>query len=94
MNERRKLMLTMLDAVYVDAKEEKCIVAIKPKPPFNPIFQVATTKEGSGVILLKEPPAAFSEAPCFWWRRGRVELHLKRRLAVSVVSTWGVPALV
>jgi len=80
MEERRKLLLTMIDAVYVDAKEEKRIVAIKPKPPFIPVFQVATTKEGSGVTLLKEPPAAFSEAPCFWWRRGRVELPVQENL--------------
>jgi len=74
LEERRKLLLAMLDAVYVDAKEEKRIVGIKPKPPFRPIFQVATTKEGSGVLLMKEPPASQPEAPCFWWRRGRVEL--------------------
>ncbi|MDP2954273.1 MAG: recombinase family protein, partial [Chloroflexota bacterium] len=42
LEERRKLLLAMLDAVYVDAKEEKRIVAIKPKPPFRPVFQVAT----------------------------------------------------
>jgi len=78
--ERRKLLLAMLDAVYVDAKEEKRIVGIKPKPPFRPIFQVATTKEGSGVVLMKEPPDSGPEAPCFWWRRGRVELPVQRKL--------------
>ena len=79
--ERRKLLLTMLDAVYVDAKQEKRIVAIKPKPPFRPVFQVAATKEGSGVILLNEPPENAPEArSCFWWRRGRVELPVQRNL--------------
>ncbi len=64
--ERRKLLLTMLDAVYVDAKQEKRIVAIKPKPPFRPVFQVAATKEGSGVMLLNEPPENSPEArSCF-----------------------------
>lgn len=53
LEERRKLLLTMLDAVYVDAKEEKSIVAVKPKPAFRPIFEVATTKQGSGVMLTK-----------------------------------------
>ena len=71
LEERRKLLLAMLDAVYVDAKEEKRIVGIKPKPPFRPIFQVATTKEGSGVLLMKEPPASQPEARCLWWIRGR-----------------------
>jgi hypothetical protein len=46
LEERRKL-LTM-----VDAKGEKRVVAIKPKASFRPIFQVATTKESSGIVLL------------------------------------------
>ena len=33
MEERRKLLLTMLDAVYVDTKETKSIIVIKSKPP-------------------------------------------------------------
>jgi len=42
---------------------------------------VAATKEGSGVILLNEPPEDSPEArPCFWWRRGRVELPVQRNL--------------
>ncbi len=45
----------MLDAVYVDARESKCIVAVKPKPPFRPSVQVTTTREGSGVVLANEP---------------------------------------
>jgi len=77
----------MLDAVYVDAKEEKRIVAIKPKPPFRPIFEVAATKEGSGIILLNEPPENTPEArSCFWWRRGRVEPGLKHALAVCIIG--------
>jgi len=77
LEERRRLLLTMLDAIYVDAKEDKRIVAVKPKPPFRPIFQVASTREGSGVCIINEPPEVTPEARmCFWWRRGRVELHL------------------
>ncbi|MBI2830467.1 MAG: hypothetical protein HYX81_04835 [Chloroflexi bacterium] len=53
--EQRKLLLTMLDAVYVDAKKTKSIVAVKPKPPFRPIFRVATAKEGSEVRIINEP---------------------------------------
>lgn len=34
--ERRALLLPMLDAVYVDVKESKAIVAIQPKAPFRP----------------------------------------------------------
>ncbi|MFC1860165.1 hypothetical protein ACFLYC_01140 [Chloroflexota bacterium] len=53
--ERRQLLLTMLDAVYVDAKNSKSIIAIRPKPPFKPIFQVAASCEGSHIRILNEP---------------------------------------
>ena len=53
--EKRKLLVTMLDAVYVDAKKLKSIVAIKPKPPFRPIFQVAATRAGSKIYIINEP---------------------------------------
>jgi len=55
-SERRKLILTMLDAVYIDAKKYKTIVAIKPKPPFLPILQVATSRAGADIRILNEPP--------------------------------------
>ena len=35
MEERRKLLLAMLDAVYVDTKDARSVVAIKPKAPFQ-----------------------------------------------------------
>ncbi len=54
--ERRKLLMAMLDAVYVDTVEEKSVVAIRPKPAFRPIFEVATTRAGSGIPLIKETP--------------------------------------
>jgi hypothetical protein len=71
----------MLDGVYVDTVEEKAIVAIQPKPAFPALFQVATTKEGSGVVLYNEKASTLSGSsdeltPCFWWRRGRVECSL------------------
>ena len=53
--ERRKLLLTMLEAVYVDAKKAKSIVAIRPKPPFKPVFQVAASREGSDIRIINEP---------------------------------------
>lgn len=45
----------MLDAVYVDAKETKSIVAIKPKSPFIPIFQVSASREKSDIRILNKP---------------------------------------
>jgi site-specific DNA recombinase len=53
--ERRKLLLTILDAVYVDAKKTKSIVAIKPKPPFKPVFQVVASKKGSDICIVNKP---------------------------------------
>jgi len=87
LTERRRILLTMLDAVYVDTVEEKRIVAIRPKPAFRPLLEIATMREGSGIILLHEKdlldnnenglegemtrPAHDTAVPCFWWRRGR-----------------------
>ena len=89
LGERRRLLMTMLDAVYMDSVEEKAIVAIQPKPAFLPLFEVATTREGSDVFLFSEretPPAEGPEAhdPCLWWRRGRVELPVQK------VPNWNV----
>ncbi len=82
LTERRKLLLAMLDAVYVDTVEENALVAIRPKPAFMPIFEVANTQEGSEVVLINEPPLASNEPEaadsCFWWRRGRVELPVQK----------------
>jgi site-specific DNA recombinase len=83
LGERRQLLLTMLDGVYVDSKEERRIVALKPKPAFKALFQIATTKEGSRVVLYNEKTLALSESSddlCSWWRRGRVQLHLNTYL--------------
>ena len=85
MDERRRLLVTMLDAVYADAKRSRSIVAIKPKRRFRPIFQVATTKEGSGGRITNGPPGIDPEGPtCFWWRRGRVELGLQHGLILFI----------
>jgi hypothetical protein len=71
--ERRRILLTMLEAVYVDAVEERRVVAIKPKPAFRALFEIATTREGSGVVLLNgmAPEVAPGGQSCSWWRRGR-----------------------
>ena len=53
----------MPDAVYVDAKKYKTIVAIKPKPPFIPIFRVAVSKKESYIRILNEPLETPSKVP-------------------------------
>ena len=51
--------MAMLDAVYIDSKESRSVLAIKPKPLFIPVFQVATTKEGSGVDIIERASGRF-----------------------------------
>ena len=41
--------------IVADAKKTKSIIAIKPKPPFKPVFQVAASREGSDIRILNEP---------------------------------------
>ena len=58
LTERRKLLLAMLDAVYVDTVEEKSVVAVRPKPAFRPLLEMATTSAGSGIVPINEMPRA------------------------------------
>ena len=80
--------MTMLDTVYVDTVGGKDIVAIRTKSGFQPAFDIATTREGSYVVLISGPPKASTEPeaadPCIWWGGGRVELHRKHGSAVLV----------
>ena len=82
LSERRQILLTMLDGVYVDSKEEKAVVAIQPKPAFKALFKIATTRKGSGVVLITTTPPDFlsleASNSCSWWRRGRVELPVQK----------------
>ena len=52
-------------------------MAIRPKPAFRPIFEVATTREGSGIALINQTPQTQDEPEasesCSWWRRERVQ---------------------
>ena len=89
LGEKHRILMTILEAVYVECKEEKRIVAIKPKPAFRPLFELASTKAGSDVVLLREEDVNKTETPasgdtgaetnpCSWWRRGRVELPVQK----------------
>ena len=87
----------MLDAVYVDTVEEQSIVAIKPRPAFRPLFEIATMREDSRICLVNERDLENGKRPtaheqgaqadmCSWWRRGRVELHLKRGIELLLAA--------
>ena len=88
--ERRKFLLTMLDAIYVDTVQDHSIVAIRPKPAFQPLFEITTTRQGSDVVLINEPPEASNEPEaadlCSWWRRGRVELPVQKAPQTDVLQ--------
>jgi hypothetical protein len=40
---------------YILIKFNSIIIAIKPKPPFKPVFQVAASRGGSDIRILNEP---------------------------------------
>ena len=90
MGERRQILLTMLDAVYVDARNEKAIIAIRPKPAFKALFEIATTRKGSGIVLITTTPPDFfspeASISCSWWRRGRVELYQEHDLSILLLA--------
>ena len=56
MTQRLYLLVALLNAAHVDTVKEKSVVAIRPKPAFRPIFEVATTREGSGIGLVTGRP--------------------------------------
>ena len=93
-SERRKLLMSMLDAVYVDTVEEKSIVAILPRPAFRPLFEIVTTREGSDAVLINETPQAINEPEaansCFWWRRGGVEPPVQEKARWDMLQAYPV----
>jgi len=84
LEEQRKLLLTMLDAVYIDTRQTKSIVAIRPKPPFKPIFQVAVTKEGSDIRIINEP---IQGSPVFLVETGENHTPSETRNAVILMNS-------
>ena len=112
--ERQTILLSMLEAAYGDTVEEKRVVAIKSKPAFKPLLEIITLKPKSGIALIVEPKLGLethdeegdAAVPCLWWRRGRVELPVQKRLHVDMLqacpafevsqgrcSAGGIPAL-
>ena len=72
---------------------------LKPKAAFLPVLQMATTREGSGVVLIKEdglqtlcPEAAVADhdcdsaTGCSWWRRGRVDLFREHEVDILLAA--------
>jgi len=61
--ERRELLLTMLEAVYVDSKAKR-IVALTSKPAFKPVFKVARILEELKPDMIKGSLSFLKRAPC------------------------------
>ena len=81
LEERRTILGGFLECVYVDLKDPATIVGIKPKPQFLGLFRFVNTQPGSGVSLdnkSSEPEDASEPDLTGWWRRGRVELPVRR----------------
>ena len=53
--EVRNVLVTILDAVFIDTKAIQSVIAIKPKPPFKPVFQVAASRKRSRINIINEP---------------------------------------
>jgi hypothetical protein len=80
----------MLDAVYIYNEHAKSIVAVKPKLPFKPVFQIAASRKGSYIRIINEPLVGLSlflvetgERACF--RSKMVSFGTKNGLALSRV---------
>lgn len=70
--ERRNLLMTMPDPAYIDTKQSKSVIAVKPKPPFRPVFEVAANREGSIIKILNGREKEASRPALFLVEAGRV----------------------
>ena len=78
----------MLDAVYVDVKKTKSIIAIKPQPPFIPIFQIAATKGGANIHIINEPIRTQSGSPAvFMVETGKSRTRSETLMAFANATT-------
>ena len=91
LEERHRIVVGILDGVYVDMVQARKVVAIAPKPAFRRLFGIVTTRARSGVVVLN-PKASPSPEPdegdedWLWWRRGRVELYREHGNSVLVAA--------
>jgi len=88
MTQRLYLLVALLNAVHVDTVKEKSVVAIRPKPGSRPIFEVATTREGSGIALINQTPQTQGEPEasesCSWWEGGSLTPNADHSVAAAL----------
>ena len=68
LTERRRLLLTVLDAVYVDAREARTVVGIRSKPAFEVVLtnhplDVGSLLIPSGSIIVRAIEAETGSCP-------------------------------
>ncbi len=77
--ERQRLMVPLIERIYVDV-EPRCIAAITPTPPFRCLLRSAIDQDAQSICILVEATEEVDWAEWWtWWRRGRVELPVQRR---------------
>jgi hypothetical protein len=54
LEDKHSLLLSMLDAVYLDIANTRSVVAIKPKPSFYPLFDSLGQRPNSTVRVLRD----------------------------------------
>ena len=88
LGEGRKLLLVMLDAVYVETVEEPAIVALKPKPAFQALSRSPPLGKAEVLFSTKNKesppnqiPSPQDDSPCLWWRWRRVQAAVPKFLA-------------
>ena len=52
LQERHQLLTTILDAVYIDMKDQKSIVSVKAKPVFQVVLGATSQDRVNGVALI------------------------------------------
>ena len=66
--------------------DSKLIGAVKPNPAFAKLLDVAIAKAESSALVLLSVDEADRLKVWSWWRRGRVDLHLKHDLTILVAA--------
>ena len=72
-------------------------MAIKPKPAFKPLLEIALTRDNSNVVLVQDNTCQKGKASTstddatkaesgLWWRRGRVELYREHGMEVLLAA--------
>ena len=94
LDEKNRLLHTMLEAVYLDLVATKSVVGIVPKPAFYPLFESLLADADGKTRVFKPNPEDLDDTEGEQnadFSQRSVELHLKHGLAISTVVVLPVP---